>query len=167
MAIGWGVVFIAINGFWIVHLALERRPVQLGGDARRLHQLAFRALKSRQMLRLIDAGSWVDVEDGTCLLESGKALERLSVILSGCADIYVDAKKIGELGEGQFVGQIALASEGETQLSARAAGPMKILTWDLARIQALVSSDKDLSIQFETIIGRNLAKLLQQTLHAA
>ena len=166
MAIGWGGVFIAINAFWIVRLAVERRPVQLVGDARRLHELAFAALKPRQMLQVIEAGSWEDIEDGACLIKHDIELEKLSVVLLGHADVYVDDKRVGKLGEGQFVGQIALFTEGKSQVSALAAGSMRILTWDVARLRTLVRGDKDLSIQFETIIGRDLAKLLQQTLHA-
>jgi hypothetical protein len=167
MAIGWGGVFIFINVFWIVRLALERRPVQLVGDTRRLHELAFRALSSRQMLRLVEAGSWMDIEDGTCLVERDRKHEQLSVILSGRTDVFVEDKQVGELREGEFVGQVALVFEGETKFSVRAAGSMRILTWDLARLQALMKADKDLAIPFEAIIGRNLAKQLVQTLHAA
>jgi hypothetical protein len=36
-------------------------------------------------------------------------LARLSVIVSGKADVRLDGEKVAELGDGQFVGQIALS----------------------------------------------------------
>lgn len=165
MPIGWGFIFMAINSVWIVRLNRDRRPVSLEGDAQRLHQLAFRVLSSRQMLKLVEAGSWEEIKQGSCLLRHDKELEKMSVILSGRSDIYVDDKKVGELEEGQFVGQIAFLSGGETQLSVIPTGPMKILTWDLVRLRSLLNGDKELYIAFETIVGRDLSKVLQQVLH--
>ena len=54
-------------------------------------------------------GTWEYIEAGTCLVEHDRTLARLSVIASGKADVRLDGEKIAELGDGQFVGQIALS----------------------------------------------------------
>jgi hypothetical protein len=46
-AIGWNVVFLAINLRQIQVLLLERRPVRLSPDELRLYQLAFSSLTQR------------------------------------------------------------------------------------------------------------------------
>ena len=52
-------------------------------------------------------GTWEHIDAGICLVEHDRRLSRLSVIVSGKADVRLDGEKVAELGDGQFVGQIA------------------------------------------------------------
>lgn len=47
MSIGWNVVFILINCYWIVRLIIERRPVHFTSDEARLRELSFPSLTLR------------------------------------------------------------------------------------------------------------------------
>jgi hypothetical protein len=47
-AIWWNTVFIAINGYWIVRLIIDRRPVHFTAEETRLRQLAFPSLTPRE-----------------------------------------------------------------------------------------------------------------------
>jgi hypothetical protein len=42
-------------------------------------------------------GTWEHIEAGTCLVEHDKMLARLSVIVSGKADVRLDGEKVAEL----------------------------------------------------------------------
>lgn len=48
MSIGWNVVFIIINCYWIVRLLIERRPVHFTPDEARLRELSFPSLTLRE-----------------------------------------------------------------------------------------------------------------------
>ena len=41
IAIGWNLLFTAINLYWITRLLLQRRPVQLSSDEQQFRQLCF------------------------------------------------------------------------------------------------------------------------------
>ncbi len=61
----WTFVFIAINGYWIVRLTLERRPVHLTSDEQRLRKLAFPSLTPREAINLYKMGMWEDMSPGS------------------------------------------------------------------------------------------------------
>jgi hypothetical protein len=50
--IGWTVVFMAINGYHVWRLWLERRPVELSTDEAKLYDLTFFPLTRRRFLDL-------------------------------------------------------------------------------------------------------------------
>jgi hypothetical protein len=56
----WGLVFTAINLYQIARIYAERRPVVLSAEDRSLYELAFRALRPRQFLSLVQIGDWKD-----------------------------------------------------------------------------------------------------------
>ena len=104
----WGLVFIALNLFWVVRLLLERRPVKLSEEEQRLYQLVFRTLTPREMLQLLKFAKWEDRDTGDILQKEGETHDRISVIVSGRAMVsYAGDRHLGEIGEGQIVGKIS------------------------------------------------------------
>src|SRR6516162_6298093 len=102
IAIGWNLVFVGINLFWVARLLLERRSVQLTEDEQRLRQFCFPLLNPADVAKLCRMVTWEHIESGTCLVQHDRTLARLSVILSGKADMRLDGEKVAQLGEAQF-----------------------------------------------------------------
>ncbi|MEM8661948.1 MAG: hypothetical protein AAGF35_13775, partial [Pseudomonadota bacterium] len=71
--IGWNLLFLSINLYWIVRLFLERRPVVFPDEQERLYESTFRNLTRREALRLFELGNWHSVQAGTTLIEQGEA----------------------------------------------------------------------------------------------
>lgn len=61
---GWNMIFVAINIYWIKRLMFERRPVTINDDERRLYKLAFRKMKERHALKLFRLGVWTSYPTG-------------------------------------------------------------------------------------------------------
>src|ERR1700757_1346700 len=49
----WALVFTAINLFQIARIYMERRPVVLSPDERRLYDMGFQALRPREFISLV------------------------------------------------------------------------------------------------------------------
>src|SRR4051794_24886392 len=72
--IGWTVVFMAINGYHVWRLWLERRPVELSTDEAKLYDLTFFPLTRRRFLDLVRLGQWVDLKAGDVLVRPGQPI---------------------------------------------------------------------------------------------
>src|SRR5215469_16183671 len=121
VAVGWNILFIAINCYWITRLFIERRPVHFTPDEALLHQLSFASLTPRETRDLYAMGSWEDFSPETSLLKYDHDTSRFSVILRGQSDVVYRGTKIEEFGAGQFVGTIDLHAEslGEFEVLTR------------------------------------------------
>src|SRR5678816_704623 len=60
----WALVFTAINLYQIARLYLERRPVVLSADERKLYDLGFQSLRPREFVALALVGEWRNAEPG-------------------------------------------------------------------------------------------------------
>ncbi|MGA7915497.1 MAG: hypothetical protein WCA00_09695, partial [Candidatus Acidiferrales bacterium] len=79
----WSSVFAAINSFQSWRIFVERRPVQLALEEEEIRRLAFPDLPSRKVLQILSIGAWRTLEIGERLLERGKRVDAIYVILRG------------------------------------------------------------------------------------
>jgi len=79
--LSWSFIFAGINVFQTWRLLLERRPVKLSSEEEEVRRLAFRDLSPRKVLQVLSIGSWITAESGAQLLERGKRVEVISLIV--------------------------------------------------------------------------------------
>jgi len=163
-AIGWNLVFVAINIFWITKLVLERRPVHFSDDEKRLYQLALRNLKEQDALKLFRLGTWTSTPAGTTFLTQGKALDSLMLIVEGNVSVEADGKLVDTLGEGRFLGATAFLSVGtdfESPVTVKATEPTRIIAWSFAELETQFANDIELKVSVEASLGLELSRFLQ------
>lgn len=163
VAIAWNAVFIAINVYWIVRLARERRPVHLAPDEARLRLLSFPSLTQREACRLFALGIWEDLAPSDSLVQHDKQSDRFSVILRGGADVTHHGVKIAELGEGQFVGVIDVhADEIDADVIVRE--NTRIMCWRRGQLQEFLEDRPDVALALERSVGLEVQHLLDVAL---
>lgn len=160
----WNGIFVAINAYWIVRLLLERRPVRLTADERRLRELAFPSLTAREALNLYRTGRWEDLAPGASIVQHDKSQQRLSVILRGIADVLDHGEAVGELGEGQFVGEIDTRADSLTGIDVVVRTRMRVMCWPRAPLEAFLKSRPDVALALERSIGLQLRHRLDEAL---
>ncbi|MCY6380522.1 cyclic nucleotide-binding domain-containing protein [Hoeflea prorocentri] len=162
--IGWNIVFIAINIFWITKLALDRRPVPFTDEERRIYQLAFRNIREREAFRLFRTGTWSVVPTGTKLLSQGDAVEHLTVIVDGQVDVEMDGNVVDSLGKGRFLGGAAFLNRGKdytAPVTVTAREENRVIAWRFAELEALFEKDLPLEVDIEASLGLELSRFLQ------
>jgi hypothetical protein len=162
-AIWWNVVFIAINGYWIIRLIIERRPVHFTADEARLRQLAFPSLTPREARNLYTMGRWDDVAPGMSLVKHDNEQDRFSVILRGSADVLHHGTKISELGEGQFAGEVDLRAD-EIAIDIVVRKCVRAMCWPSGQLQAFLANRPDVALALERSVGFEVQQLLDTTL---
>ena len=161
LAITWNVVFIAINVYWIARLIIGR--VQFSPDEARLHVLAFPSLTEREARNLFAVGEWTDLPPGQSVVKHDTKTDKLSVILRGSTDVVHHGYKIAELGEGQFVGDIARCSE-PADMDVLVREPVRLMCWQRAHLTAFMATRPDVALALERSVGLQVRRLLDETL---
>jgi hypothetical protein len=117
-ALGWSVLFAAINLFQSWRLFVERRPVRLTEEEEHVRQLVFRALPPRKFLQVLSLGAWRTAQAGEHLLERGKPAESVSLIVRGTVRVTRDERVLGELGAGEIVGSALILTGAAADVDA-------------------------------------------------
>jgi len=159
----WNLVFTALNLFWIARLCLERRPVKLNPEERRLCELVFRTMTPREMIKLLKLATWEDAAEGECFVERGKPLDRLMVIYSGKACVEVDGRNVTELQPGQFIGSISYVTEETAPANIVSLEPTRYVAWPKSKLEAFMSKNPDLHSALKTTLAIDLTKWLHAT----
>ena len=161
---GWNLVFLAINVFWITKLILDRRPVPFTDEERRLYKLAFRNMSERDAFKLFRMGAWSSQPAGTVLLTQGQPVNALSLIVDGDVSVESDGTRVDTLGEGRFLGGIALLhrdTDFTTSVSVTTASPSRVIVWQFHQLDAAFAKDTDLQIAMLASVGLEISRFLQ------
>jgi len=162
--IGWNLVFVAINIFWIAKLILERRPVLFSDDERRMYRLALRNLTPQDALKLFRLGTWTSQPEGTAFLKQGEPVDSLSLIVAGKVSVGMDGKPVDTLGEGRFLGATAFLTHDRdfaAPVTVKAIEPTRVITWSFADLDTRFANDIDLKTGIEASLGLELSRFLQ------
>ncbi len=159
-AIGWNIIFLAINLRQIHVLLLERRPVRLSPEELRLHQLAFRSLTQREFAKLLRIAHWEDVAVDQRFVTKGQALDRIMVIAEGRARVEIAGAPAVELRPGCFVGEMSYLTGQTPNADVVAAEKTRLASWPQTELKAYLGRDAELRAIVQTAIGEDLiAKL--------
>lgn len=87
----------------------------------------FRGLTNRELRDIAKATVELDIEQGKEFVTQGDVGREAFIIVEGTADAIRNGKKIGELGPGDCVGELALLDHGPRTASVVAATPLTVL----------------------------------------
>jgi Popeye protein conserved region len=160
----WGAVFTAINLYQIARIYLERRPVVLSEDERKLYDLGFNALRPREFLSLVLVGEWKDAVVGEKILTEGEPVSSLCIPIMGSMEVRKHGVRLGTLKPGDIVGT-ALAFTGNASLvEARFTGPARYIRWPLQSLRTFMDKRPDLRVTLEGLVNRDLAAKLERVM---
>jgi Na+:H+ antiporter len=98
-------------------------------DADRLRALPlFNVLSEEDRASIAEFVDEVDVPSGERLIAEGDFAYEFFVVEHGQAEVTVDGKRVGELGPGDFFGEIGLMLTGRRTASVTAVSPMRLAT---------------------------------------
>ncbi|HTQ46069.1 MAG TPA: cyclic nucleotide-binding domain-containing protein [Polyangiaceae bacterium] len=159
-AIGWNVVFLAINIRQIHVLLLERRPVRLTPDELRLHQLAFRSLSQREFAKLLRLARWESIAADHRFVSKGQPLDRIMVIADGRACVEIAGAPGVELRPGCFVGEMSFLTGQTPNADVVATEATRLVTWPQTELKAFLGRDAELRAIVQMAIGEDLVAKL-------
>ena len=153
----WSSVFAAINSFQSWRIFVERRPVKLTPEEEEIRRLIFADLPSRKVLQILSIGAWTTVEIGERMLERGKSVEAISVIVRGKVRVTRDDRVFGELVTGHIVGSALLLSGVTAGVDAVVVEPVRCMRWEVEPLERYLAANPETRIVLQEYLARDLA----------
>jgi CRP-like cAMP-binding protein len=153
----WSGVFAAINSFQSWRLFMERRPVKLTPEEEEIRRLVFSDLPSRKVLQILSLGAWRAVEIGERMLERGRSVEAIAVIVRGKVRVTRDDRVLGQLIAGHIVGSALLVSGVTSDVDAVVVEPVRCMRWEVEPLERYLAANPDTRIVLQKHLARDLA----------
>jgi CRP-like cAMP-binding protein len=153
----WSALFAAINLFQSWRLFVERRPIKLTPEQEEIRRLAFPDLPARKLLQVLDLGVWTTEKIGERLIESGKNLEFISLVVQGKVRIARGEHVLGELVAGNFVGSALLMSGVPSDVDAVVIEPVRALRWEIVTLEKYLNANPESRIAVLRHLSRDLS----------
>ena len=158
----WSVLFTGINTYKAWRLFLERRPVKLTPEEEEVRRLAFGDLPPREVLRVLSIGSWTTAGVGERLIEHGKSVESISLIVRGKVRATKEGRVLGELGAGKIVGSALLLSGAPPEPDAVTVEPTRTVRWEVGTLQRYLDAHPETRIVLQRHLAHDLASKLER-----
>jgi CRP-like cAMP-binding protein len=160
-AFGWSVLFTGINLYQTRRLFRERRPVQLSAEEEEVRRLVFSDLAPREVLRVINIGSWANPAIGERVIERGKPVDAVSLIVRGRVKMSVEGRVLGEMGPGGIVGSSLALSGAPAEVDAVFTEPARTLQWDVSTLERYLAAKPETRSVLQRHLARDLAAKVQ------
>jgi CRP-like cAMP-binding protein len=161
-AFGWSVLFTGINLYQSWRLFRERRPVALTPEEDEVRRLVFGDLPPREVLRVISIGSWTTAGLGERLIERGKSVDSISLIVRGRVQVTLEGRVLGEMGPGEIVGSALLMSGAAAEVDAVTVEPSRTLLWEVGTLERYLDAHAETRNVFQRHVARDLAGKVQR-----
>jgi CRP-like cAMP-binding protein len=158
----WGAVFTAINLYQIARLYMERRPVRLSEDEQKLYQMAFRSLRPREFVSLLLAGEWKTAAAGDTIVDQGRPVSSISVLLSGSLRVRKDSTDVMLLKPGYLIGTGLALSGQPSPIGATFTEPARYFSWPLTNLRVFLDKRPELRRALQSLLNRDLGAKLEE-----
>ena len=157
----WALVFTAINLYQIARLYLERRPVVLSKDEKKLYDLGFHALRPREFVALSLAGEWQNAEPGKRVVAEGEPVTSLFIAISGNAEVRKHGEPIGTLRPGHIIGTALALSGDPSPVEMTFTEPARYMSWSVTNLRRFIDKRPDLRVALQSLVNRDLSRKLE------
>ena len=111
LAINWNIVFVLVNLYHISVIIYEKRPIKMAPKDKELYETLFKDLSPVEYLKISKVAEWKIFKSGETIIRQTHLVPDLTLIYNGTVDVAVDGKKVAELKDGQFVGEMSFLTE--------------------------------------------------------
>ena len=162
----WALVFTAINLFQITRIYLERRPVVLSQDERKLYDLGFQSLRPREFVALALVGEWKSAEPGERVVTEGEPVSSVCISITGSAEVRKQRDRLGALEPGHIIGTALALTGTPSPVEIVFTEPARYMRWSLPDLRSFLDKRPDLRVTLQQHVNRDLAGKLEKLLSA-
>jgi CRP/FNR family transcriptional regulator, cyclic AMP receptor protein len=117
----------------------------------------FSGLSKRELEEVASLADEIDLRDGKELTRQGKAGREFFVLLEGSADVTKDDRRINQLGDGDFFGEIALISRSPRTATVTATSPVRALVITDRSFRRLLEDSPQIQLKVLEALAERIA----------
>ena len=160
IAIGWNFIFILLNLYHIAVIIYEKRPVQMSPKHKELYETMFKGMTPVDFLKITKIADWVHFKSGEVITQQKHAVETLNLIYNGTVDVAVDSKKVAELKDGQFVGEMSFLTEKPATATCITKHDTELLVWKQEQFKELLKRNPSLYFTIQSLLSAQVSNAL-------
>ena len=160
IAVFWNGVFIITNLYHIAVIIYEKRPVKMSPKEKELYETMFRGLSPVEFLKIIKVAEWKEFKSPLPIIQQGKLVNDLILIYNGAVDVLVNDKKVAELKDGQFVGEMSFLTEKPATATCKVTHTTECLVWPQKDFKDLLKRNPSLYFTKQGLLSEQVSNNL-------
>ena len=156
IAVGWNIVFVMVNLYHIGVIIYEKRPVQMNPNDKELYETLFEDLSPVEYLKISKVSQWKKFKSGEIIITQDSLVKDLILIYNGTVDVVVDKKKVAELKDGQFVGEMSFLTEKPATATCVVRHDCECLVWKQPEFKDLLKRNPSLYYTIQSLLSNQL-----------
>ena len=160
IAVGWNFVFISLNLYHIAVLVYEKRPVQMSPKHKELYETMFKNMTPVEFLKITKIADWVQFKSNELITQKGHSVPTLNLIYNGTVDVLVEDKKVAELKDGQFVGEMSFLTEKPATATCLVKHDTECLVWKQEQFKDLLKRNPSLYFTIQSLLSAQVSSAL-------
>ena len=157
--IGWNFVFVGLNLYHIAVLIYEKRPVKMNDKNTELYETLFKDMTPVEYLKVSKIAEWKIFKSGEIIIEQGTPVKDLHLIYNGTVDVAVEGKKVAELKDGQFVGEMSFLIEKPATATCVVKHDTELLVWRQREFKELLKRNPSLYYSIQSLLSAQLVSI--------
>ena len=156
LAINWNIVFVLVNAYHIAVIIYEKRPIKMKAKDKELYEALFKDLSPVEYLKVTKIAKWKKFKSGSPIIKEGADVKRLILIYNGTIDVAVKGKKVAELRDGQFVGEMSFLTEKSATADCVVKHDTECLMWKQPEFKDLLKRNPSLYYTIQGLLSNQL-----------
>ena len=163
LAINWNFIFITVNLYHIAVIIYEKRPIKMAPKDKELYETLFKDLSPVEYLKVTKIAEWKKFKKGDTLIRESHMVTDLILIYNGTVDVKVRNKKVAELKDGQFVGEMSFLTEKSATADCVVKHDTECLMWKQPEFKDLLKRNPSLYYTIQGLLSSQLVSYSNKT----
>ena len=160
LAINWNFIFITVNLYHVAVIIYEKRPVHMNPKDKELYETMFSSMSPVEYLKITKIAKWVKYKSGKKIIEQDGKVLNLLLIYNGTVDVAVNNKKVAELKDGQFVGEMSFLTEQPATATCIVKHDTEMLVWKQSQFKELLKRNPSLYFTIQSVLSSQVSSNL-------
>ena len=125
-----------------------------------LYETLFKDLSPVEYLKISKVAEWKKYKSGESLIRQEHLVPDLILIYNGTVDVSVNGKKVAELKDGQFVGEMSLLTGKSATADCIVKHDSECLVWKQEEFKELLKRNPSLYFTLQTLLSAQISSNL-------
>ena len=121
-----------------------------------LYETLFKDLSPVEYLKISKVSEWKKFKCGEIIIRQDNLVKDLILIYNGTVDVVVDKKKVAQLKDGQFVGEMSFLTEKPATATCIVRHDCECLVWKQPEFKDLLKRNPSLYYTIQSLLSNQL-----------